>query len=314
MYKKTVPVEDIIPRNLEPDLEKLLIQLSSGIEELVNFGSNLIKWDIEKSTMDNVDLPPILFFRNFIEQIDAISILIKSSSVEPCKNILRTALENMLYLEYLLDKDFYNRSMSFLVWNYINNNKNLERLNASSEEYKKIEKVFFNDKIMKNQIPPILTNVDELLNTGNLIINSTKFQPFKIEYEATQKRLKKNNISWYSLFNGPRNIKELAENLKNTVLYDGFFKNYSSATHGTDILQGKLTSSTQKDFGIIQIRDPQNAQHITQNCFNFCLIIFPIYIQKRIPIKQTDFNNWYLGIIEFHRQITEKQLIEIKKR
>lgn len=289
----TEPVENIISRSRGSVLESVLTKYSLRISELVNFGSNIIKWDIESQQMNDEDLPPILFLRNFIEQFDAVSILIKESSVEPCKSLLRTALENLFYLEYLLEKDSINRSMSFLVWHYINNNIYLERLNPTSEEYKKIELIFSKDKIMNNQKPPILPHVDQLLIIGNKILNSPKYQPYKKEYDITKRKCN-NNFSWYSLFNGPRNIRQLSDLLGHSVLYDGFFRNYSSSIHGTDIIQGKLINNFNDGLCLQQIRVPKNAQDITQNCYNLCFLVFKMYVEKRIPAKQPDFINWHL--------------------
>ena len=86
------PRQEIIPRILDSNLEKVLEEFGTGIDQLVNFGSNIIAWDMEKKDGGDEDLPPILFLRNFIEEIDAISILVRKSSIDSCNNLLRTAL------------------------------------------------------------------------------------------------------------------------------------------------------------------------------------------------------------------------------
>lgn len=292
-------IEDFIPRHLEPTLKEILNEFSIEINNLVDFGSILMSWDMDKKAYQDDHLPATLFLRNFIEQVDAISILISACSIEPCKILLRTALENLLYLEYLLQNDTYNRSMAFLVWNNIINNKNIERLDPLSLEYKKIEVIFSKDKFMNTEKPPTLDNARSLLDIGNQILNTPKYQPTKLEYDRTKQKLK-GNMAWYSLFSGPKNIKDLAESLNHFILYDGFFRNYSAATHGTDILQGKLTGSDNENLGIIQIRDPKNAKMIMQNCYNFCMMVYSNFVKFRIPEKQKEYNEWFLKIRKDH--------------
>lgn len=93
-------VENFIPKTLSPDVERILEKFSSWIKEIVNFGSNIVLWDIQNAKGEDEILPPILFLRNLLEYCDACSILVKYSSIEPCNNLLRTILENFLYIEY----------------------------------------------------------------------------------------------------------------------------------------------------------------------------------------------------------------------
>src|SRR6185312_6406865 len=112
------PVEKFIDRgDLEEEYKVLLNELSGNVEECVNFGSHLVSWLFQIPNGNEVDLPIIMFLRNILDELDAISILIKYSSIESCNNLLRTVLENFFHLEYILEKDTYDRSMCFLVWN-----------------------------------------------------------------------------------------------------------------------------------------------------------------------------------------------------
>lgn len=307
----TEPLDDFIPRELDPPLSDILNQFSTWIDELVNFGSLIVKWYIEEKAIKDEDLPALLFLRNFIEQIDAISILIAKSGVEPCKTLLRTGVENLLYLEYLTEKETYNRSMAFLVWNCVNNNKNLERLDSSSEKYKNIEALYLKDKLMKDAKPASFPLAAHLLSIGEAMLVSPKYMPIKAEYDLTRKKLK-NNMSWYSLFDGPRNIKELAEKLNHFVLYDSAFRNYSASTHGVDILQGKLKGETNEDLGLLQIRSPQNAQNIVQFCFNFCFMVYSNFIEKILPEKNNEYKEWRLNIREVHMKLCQTKFIDPK--
>lgn len=299
----TKAIKEFIPRNTDPKLQEILNNFSFHIDELVNFGSNIIKWETERVKIVDEDLPAVLFLRNFIEQIDAISVLVNSSSIEPCKTLLRTALENFFYLEYLFAKDTYERSMSFLLWNNINNNNYILRLNGKSDEYKKLLERFSKDEHLNGNTPTILPNADTLLEIGEKILLMPKYLPFKKEYE--RKKIK----NWFSLFNGPKNIKELAESLGHHAMYDIFFRNFSASAHGTDIIQGKLIFNGTEELGILQIRDTKNAQDVTINCSNFCMMVYKTFINNRHPERMEEYNAFIKTVLSFRIQLYDKQFI-----
>lgn len=304
----TTPIKDFITRNIDKEVLKILQQFSNGLEEVVNFGSNIINWDLNRPSGDDEDLPAILFLRNFIEEVDAISILIKHSSVDPCKNLLRTALENLFYLEYILDNDSKNRSLSYLVWNLIKNNKLLTKADGKSAEFNDFANKCKKDKFLKYSTPFIIKQADLLKADGEKMLLLPKYLPIKTEYDKTKIRLKK-SPPWYSLFSGPDSIEKLAETLNFNAIYEVLYRGFSDSIHGTDIIQGKLSSDLSGMAQIDSIRNPKEAQAITQNCINFCIITFKTYIVKRIPDKQNEFNAWYSSIREFNLKLGEQQLI-----
>jgi hypothetical protein len=87
------PVNEILNREVPEDVKNTLNKLSDKIDEMVAFGAQILVWELGKKG-DDTDLPPILFLRNLLENADAIGILVRHSSIEPCLILLRTALEN----------------------------------------------------------------------------------------------------------------------------------------------------------------------------------------------------------------------------
>lgn len=304
----TTPISDFITREIDKDLFEILQQFSNGLEEVVNFGSNIINWDLNRPTGSDEDLPAILFLRNFLEEVDAISILIKHSSVDPCKNLLRTALENLFYLEYILEKDSKNRALSYLVWNVIRYNKFLTKADGKSPEFNDFANKCRKDKFLKYSTPFIIKQSDLLKAEGKKMLQLPKYLPIKTEYDNTKKRLKK-SPPWYSLFNGPDSVEKLASVLNFDALYEVLYRGFSDSIHGTDIIQGKLSSDLSGMPQIDSLRSPKEAQAITQHCINFCLITFKNYIGKRIPDKQNEFNDWYGSIRKFNLKLGQQQLI-----
>ena len=120
----TKPNEDFIPRNYEdPEIQKILNQYSSALEEVVNFASHAAKWCSEKIHGGEELAPVILSFRHIFELIDAISVLIKYSCIDPCKILLRSVLESVLTVKYILEKDTDIRGTDFMTccWHHVIN-------------------------------------------------------------------------------------------------------------------------------------------------------------------------------------------------
>ncbi|MEQ5791617.1 hypothetical protein J4E06_11180 [Muricauda sp. NFXS6] len=86
-------VEDLLPRELNPELSKELERLSNKIDNAVDFGTNLIKWDVDKKLNGDENIPPLLFLRKILDLADSISVLVRNSCIDSCKPLIRSMIE-----------------------------------------------------------------------------------------------------------------------------------------------------------------------------------------------------------------------------
>jgi hypothetical protein len=304
----TKPADGFIPRGLDPEVAAILAQFALGLEELVNFGSVLIGWDLEREDNSDEHLPALLFLRNFLEEIDAISIMVRHGAIDPCKNLTRTALENLFSLEYMLETDSTNRALAFLVWNTVTNNKLLRKADGKSEAYKDLLAKYRKDKLLKNTSPLQLPIADAMILTGERLLGLPKFVSVKAEYD--QVAAKKSNPPWYMLFGGPSSMADLAGRVGLPAIYEVLYRGWSQSIHGNDMIQGKIADADGLAH-ITQIRNPKEAQFITQHCFNLAILSFRTYVQQRLPEKQNEFNNWYLSIRDFNLKLSRPNLLNV---
>ena len=96
----------------------------------MNFGTHILKWDVEKKRNGRDKNVPSVFLRNSIELGDAISLLIQKSSIDPAKILVRSLMESNFSLLYMIEKDEQLRAHAFLVC----------RLNKEIRYYKKFIK------------------------------------------------------------------------------------------------------------------------------------------------------------------------------
>jgi hypothetical protein len=101
----TKPIENILPRIADEHLQKVLDDYSKTIDEVLNFGTHILLWDIEYKREGKDNNIPSLFLRNIIELVDSISVLTKNSLIDPAKIQIRALLENHFGLLYMLQKD-----------------------------------------------------------------------------------------------------------------------------------------------------------------------------------------------------------------
>jgi hypothetical protein len=303
----TDPYIDILSRELENELSEKLQNISRSLEEFVNFGTKILEWDAEQLVGEEESVIPLLFLRNFLDKIDAISILIKYSSNESCKILLRTALETAFYLEYLLENNTKERSMMYLVWSRMEQDKFVLKFDGKSEQFKEYRAKHLKDKLVRESPEIKINNPQEKIEISRRLLNSTKYKPFTEEYYK-QKKLTKKVPSWYSLFGGPKNIEELANNSNLHTFYEILYREWSYATHGTDAFPGKMKFKENTGLEIIEIRNQELLMTIATNCCSISVLVFKTYVSKKLPSKKAEFNSWTRSINNILKELKNYSL------
>lgn len=307
-------INDLLPREIPSELKPILDFFSETIDNAVNFGTNLIKWDIDKKLVGDEHLAPIMFFRNILELTDGISILIKSSSVDTCHTLQRSLIENVLALKYLLEteKDFKNRSLSYTVWLTHKDLKICEKYDDTTQSGKQLTKELQKDDLVGDTYSIKKTEQFELLKKNSIeLLELPIYKSINAEYIRTNGINK--NPNWYSLFDGPRNIEGLAKYLKMHATYEIYYRYLSGNVHATSVLKKKIVQDKDSNLAsIIQIRDYDEVQMVTHNALVFILMAIIEY-RKRIPEKATEFKNWYEEFRIPFTEIGKRNFLNVEK-
>lgn len=311
------PIPNILPREIAPELQDVLSYFSNTLDEVVNYGTHILKGvcDLEYDQSDTL-LPTIMFFRSFLEKADSISVLIQNSCADPSHIILRTLFETYLQLSYLHEKHHKDRAIAFLVWNaknIITKNKLFQKGSIQHKEL--LQKITKDDFLLS-------PNVFDNSPSPNAIIENYENLLKKPDFERVEKAFKKAGKypNWYSLWGGPKNIQQLASNQKLTSFYEILYRHWSNSVHGTDIISGKIVKSNDSidengkvKGDIFQLRLPNNAQHITGYSIIISTLAYKNIIAKFLPNKTNEFNLWYRDIRKRSEKITgSDSLINIK--
>jgi len=257
-------------------------------------------------------LPISLFLRNYLSYVDACSILVKYSSIEPCNGLLRTSFENLLYILYLIDDPSGKKGLSFIIWNAFEKNKILNKCDRTSEAYLKLVEDFKKNELLKDEKPPVLKDIDRLKENNRKLLNSNKYSVIVKEYHRTKNKTKNRSINWYSMFDGPSNIRELSTILGLEPFYEILYKSWSSSSHGTSVIDGIVTGDENGIAQIYQIRLPFDAESVTGLCTNLSVLLFSKYIKAKHLEKQNEFKQWYAEFREETKILLQKTLFLTK--
>lgn len=310
----TKPVNEILPRELDPGVEQLLLKFSTLIDEFVDFGTNVFKWVIEESRGTDEQMPLLMFFRDMLEKADSISILVRHSSIDPSKVMLRSIFETNLYISYLLEKKCEDRAMSFLVWDAMRQKQINLNFDTERPEFNKIRKMLEQDILISdpnflNDLPSVKHRIESL----NSLLDREEYKRVLKEYERT-KRKENTKPAWYHLFNGPKNIQELAIYLKLPFLYEILYRKWSGSVHSTDIIHGKIIEKKgsvelegKVNTEIVQIRLPKDAQEVTSYTVLLLLRTYTVLKDNKITDKTDEIQKWYLSVKKQLTEITQKE-------
>ena len=315
----TEPIKEILPRNLYPEIKENLLLFSNMIDEFVNFGTHVLMWVIQASKGSDEQMPLTMFLRDLLEKADSISTLVKNSNIEPSKIILRSVFELALYIRYLVDDNFEDRSMSFLVCNARNKIRINKAFDKKDQSYQTTLKILDKDELFDRSFLDEIPSSEPVINNQYKILKLSNYHKYDIEYERTRKKDNR-TPNWYRLFNGPRNIKELAEKVDIPFLYEILYRKWSENVHGTEIMSGRIVESKNPSLeegkvnaDIIQLNLPKDAQEVTTYTLLLLLMTFIKLRDQKIKVRNKEITEWYLSIRQEYQIITCKtKFINVK--
>ena len=308
----TEPYDKIITDPIINDeVLDVLKYFSDIIIEVRNFGSHVLKQSSDASSGGHEVYPLFMLFRNVLELIDAIALLMKESSIEPCKVLLRTFFENLLSIEYMTEKETEKRALCFLVWHIHKKIKKLRKLDQSLPEGKQYLSKKNKDRLVNKANLDWIEGIPDIIKKYEKNLKSPLYTEIEKEYQETQTKMK--NPHWYSLFDGPRNLEMMADKLHLSGVYEEFYRHWSESIHGTDIFRGKVsTSTTSGEVLIPQIRLPKNAQHITKMIISLSLDVYRNIITYFVPSMLNEYRDWYIKEIrESYQGLRGDSMIKI---
>lgn len=292
----TKPNEDLLPNQDENrGIIAILAQYSLLLDEAVRFGTRVFEWSLGKVHEGDHHIAAFSLFRQSLELLDSISVLIKNSCVLPCKTLLRSLFETMLSLEYMLQSDSANRGRNYILcWKHEQQGRLKQQLEGDKLKQIFVERLK-DDKVLKNmKTPPISdSDIKQAVELKEKIFKSTTYSGAEASFQEKKARRKGQDPRWwFSLNNGPENIYKLAEKLKRPAQYDLLYREWSGYSHGTESMEGTV-DFRKGEIGFHQLRNPNNAEFMAFVAITFALTIFQIMLREYSADKIGAYSEWY---------------------
>ena len=237
------------------------------LRELVNYGATALARcskapDSDRRGGRDEDVAAIALYRHLLELVDGVEVLLSNGCSEASVPIVRSTFETSLSLRFILhDRDRYSqRSLAWVYQSALDQIGDAERYAPESER----GRVFSDDfrrQFEDVQLSELATMSSDRITSLKCLLDLEHFQAVRSEYESLRK--KKDRPNWYELFEGPRNVRELARTVGWGGVYALFYSDWSRAVHG---LGASVHIQPGKSSGIAinALRTPLNFQFRAQ--------------------------------------------------
>lgn len=312
MEDKMKPNKDILCREKDNSaLFRLLNEWSSYIDQCVNFGTHVIGWCNEKPKKDKSDSVIIPMFRHLVELYDGIAVLTREGCSDSATPLLRSMLEAFLGLEYILKEDSVNRALAYRVCSAHSKLASYRKFNPKSEEYSRFQEILQGDSTAKN-ILPLSKDVEPLIENIENMLKKPDFKRIDTEWKRTKKKLKR-TPNWYSLFDGPTNLRLLSQIMGRAGWYEFLYRPWSAGVHAASVTQ-HLKVDEELGPVMLCIRYPQSLQLNSSLATSMALNSYNLMIDNYIPERKDVYASWYVNEIrDWYLTVTSaKEIIEIK--
>jgi len=274
------------------------------LQEVVSLGANILIEDKTPKTTGAENIAPVILFRHFLDIIDSISFLVRAGNGDTPKMLLRPALEILLYLEYIFKDNTREKCISYMVKEYLNEIKRIERLDPESEVGRSFHELL-NQIGHKETLQSVFTQ-DEIkkhIQKRKDILESEFYKPVYDEY-LLEKSNNKGAVKWYQLYGGGRSIEALAKKLNYSLEYEVFYRSWSGGIHGSDLYLGRMFEDTEENkTEVVQIRFPADVPIIIEHTIKLSHKVFSLFLVNRIPEKQEKYEDQLISLNKYWEKL-----------
>src|SRR5262249_45649022 len=117
------------------------------------------------------------------------------------------------------------------------------------------------------------------------------FQPIEAEWQRLKALNKNRDPEWYSLFGGPKNVRELAIHLGMAGMYEFLYSFWSESGHAGMAMEaiGRKGGATV----LRPIRHPEQLQPAVQHAASFALLLAKRLVEVYAPAKWPQLQKQY---------------------
>lgn len=274
--------------------------ISPLLQEVVNHATHaFIRCQPHATGEMGVDFPVFILYRHIIELTDSVEVLLANSCAPPTIPLLRSSLEANLGLEFILSgspEEFRQRARAWLC---VYTHKRLQLYDLVEPDREIPRKRRLRDKATGPAVPARVAkeNLARSLSDPDMV-------PIEREYRRSRRY-----AAWYSLFGGPRNLRDLARQLGREDHYTHLYKYWSTYSHGGDASTGFIQSSS-GGVAFNSLRSPEMLISAAELAVHFQVHATRLVIERYRPGESLQ--KWYLEEVKPGQDALRSFKVEIE--
>jgi hypothetical protein len=279
-------------------LEKVCAEFSSFVQDCIGFLVQAFKISQEAAAKTNKvhHSTVLLLARHVVESLDGVSVLVGEGCSQPCQPLLRSALEAMLGLFYILESDTERRALAYHVAHAHKKIKLYEKLDSSTNAGQELRRVVAPDPCgnLFDSLPII--NYPKLIIGLQGMFVKPDYQPIEAEWQRLRAVKNNRDPEWYSLFGGPQNVRELAIKVGFPAMYEFLYRYWSNEVHAGSAMEA--IGHKDGDTVIRPIRHPEELQSAVTFAAQFSLVLAMKLVAVYSPDKTAELRRQYIERIQ----------------
>lgn len=243
----------------------------------------------------------------FAEPIDGVTVLVRRGSAKNCSQLLRTAFEIGLGLRYILEdaENYERRSLAYEYFHLLDALNWAQKCDPQHEKGKQLRREIEGEEFadlfdLKRQG----IDIREEIEKQEKKVKSARYAVVRAEIDRKKEEKKKakrerkrfgeSSGNWFSLWDGPTNVRLLAVRLKLLAHYEVFYRAWSNVSHGKGALRRVLGPGGDGLICLDPIRSPAD---LPDKCVQACLLTNGLTLEvvdKLVPHLRESLKGWYV--------------------
>lgn len=293
------PIPGLISRSTPDNVQAVLDQLADSLDNVVNFGTHVIAWFTECAPQGKDEsIPVMMLLRHMLELVDATSVLVRSSAVEPATVLLRSMFETKVYLAWLLKEDTRRRSLGYWACYVRKQIKADARMDPRMQQAKQLVKELEGTAAegIVDEVETAGFDFDAMRDRKENALEQPHFEEVMREFEEAKARYTpkgKKDPPWHFLFDGRKSLEELAADVGLSDWYHLRYREWSDIAHGFEVIQGKLIAEDDGKTSIVQMRSPLGVEDIYLYSATAATKVYLLVLEKYASEKVRELRKWY---------------------
>jgi hypothetical protein len=103
--------------------------------------------------------------------------------------------------------------------------------------------------------------------------------------------------NWFSLWDGPKDVRSLALHLKLGSMYESLYRSYSSVTHGEGAIK-RVTGKKGQELELDPLRSPNGLPAVCRTACQMCNSVTLFVVEGHIPHLREEMRQRYIRDIQ----------------